>query len=240
MDAAGNKVGGAVGGAVSAGRDAVGDTARGATDTVSRAAGKTQEAARSAASNAHTETKSGGGFWKWLIPLLIAVAAWFGFKKMNDTDVDVEGAASGAMETAKEAGADASAAAGDVMEKAKEAGADASAAAGDAMEKITGADFGGKLTGVFGSASETLGGITDVDSAKAALPKLEEMGGSLDGLTGMLSGADDATKSAAAAAAGKGMETLTPVIDKLKGDGGIWEVIGPVTEPILEKLKAFM
>ena len=218
MDAAGNKVGGAV----TAGRDAVGNTARGATDTVSRAADKTQEAARSATSQAHTETKSGGGFWKWLIPLLIAVAAWFGFKKMNDTDVDVEGAASGAMETAKEAGAD------------------ASAAAGDAMEKITGADFGGKLSGVFGSASETLGGITDVDSAKAALPKLQEMGGSLDGLTGMLSGADDATKSAAAAAAGKGMETLTPMIDKLKGDGGIWEVIGPVTEPILEKLKAFM
>ena len=93
---------------------------------------------------------------------------------------------------------------------------------------------------MFGSASETLSGITDVESAKAALPKLEEASGTLDGLTGMLSGAGDDAKSAVATAAEKGMGALTPILEKLQSNESIWAVIGPVIEPLLEKLKALL
>ena len=90
---------------------------------------------------------------------------------------------------------------------------------------------------LFGSATETLSGITDVDSATAALPKLEEAGGAIDGLTGLLSGADDGAKAGIASAVEKGMGGLTPVIEKLQGNESIWGVIGPVVEPMMEKLK---
>ena len=106
----------------------------------------------------HETPKSGGGFWKWLLPLALAVLAWFGFKQLGGEkevmDADVAGAASGVAESA-------------------------SGAAGD---------LGGKFTEFFGSTTETLEGITDADSATAALPQLETANESLSGLTGMLSG----------------------------------------------------
>ena len=56
----------------------------------------------------------------------------------------------------------------------------------------------------------------------------------------MLSGADDGAKSAVAEAAEKGMGALTPVLEKLQSNESIWGVIGPVVEPMLEKLKALI
>ncbi len=93
---------------------------------------------------------------------------------------------------------------------------------------------------MFGSTTETLSGITDADSATAALPKLEEASGALDGLTGMLEGADDSAKSAVSAAAEQGMGALNPILEKLKGNEAIWSVIEPVVGPMLEKLQGLL
>ena len=90
---------------------------------------------------------------------------------------------------------------------------------------------------MFGSTAETLGGITDAESATAALPQLEEAKSSLDGLGSMLSGADDTVKSAAGGVIGKGTETLSPMIEKLQGNEGAWSVIEPVVGPMMETLK---
>ena len=195
VDAAGNKVGGAVN-----------STRQAANSATSSAAGATRDSSR----EIHESAKSGGGFWKWLLPLALAVLAWFGFKQLGGEkevmESDVAGAASGVAESA-------------------------SGAAGD---------LGGKFTEFFGSTTETLGGITDADSATAALPQLESAGESLNGLTGMLAGADDSAKGAVSSAVEKGMEGLGPVVDKLKGDSGIWGVLEPVVGPMMETLKGAM
>jgi uncharacterized phage infection (PIP) family protein YhgE len=255
-------------------------TAGAAADGAERAVDRGADAVRGAA-DAGVDTyekSSGGGFWKWLIPLILAVLAWFGYKQINK-DVDVSDAAgdaattaveatkdaaatategaSDAVDTAKDAAATATDAAKDAAATATEGAADAVDAAKDAAATATDAakdaaanaaatasdavaDLGGKVTDLFGSASETLSGITDVESAKAALPKLEEASGTLDGLTGMLSGAGDDAKSAVATAAEKGMGALTPILEKLQSNESIWAVIGPVIEPLLEKLKALL
>ena len=53
----------------------------------------------------------------------------------------------------------------------------------------------------------------------------------------MLSGADDAAKEAASGAVSSGMGVLGPVVEKLQGDSGIWDVLKPTMEPMMETLK---
>lgn len=101
-------------------------------------------------------------------------------------------------------------------------------------------DLGGQFSEFFGSTTETLEGITDADSATAALPNLESAKSSLEGLTGMLSGADDSAKEAAAGALKTGMESLAPAVEKLQGDSGIWGVLEPILGPMMETLKGMM
>jgi len=109
---------------------------------------------------------------------------------------------------------------------------DVAGEAGDAMGSV-----GDQIGGLFGSTTETLSGITDADSATAALPDLEAANEKLGGLSEMLSGADDSAKSAAAGAVESGMGTLGPVVEKLQGDSGIWGVLEPVVGPMMETLK---
>jgi len=206
VDAAGNKVGNAVDSTRSAANNATRsatDTARSATD--SRSSGSTATR-RPTASTEHVEPRKSGGFWKWLIPLLVAVAAWFGFKSLGDKDVDVSGA-----------------------------GTEVSEAASGAVGELS-----GKFGDFFGSATGTLEGITDADSATAALPDLEKASESLGGLTSMVSDGGDAAKSAVSGALGDGMDKLGPVVEKLQGDSGIWGVLEPVVGPMMETLKGMM
>ena len=150
--------------------------------------------------------RKSGGFWKWLIPLLLAVLAWFGFKSLSDKEVDVSGAGTEATEAA-------------------------SAASGE---------LSGKFGDFFGSTAGTLEGITDADSATAALPDLEKASESLGGLTSMVADGGDSAKSAVSGALGEGMDKLGPVVEKLQGDSGIWGVLEPVVGPMMEKLKGMM
>ena len=200
VDAAGNKVGGAV----DSTRNAAGNAARSATNTARNATDTARTTATGTAD--HMAPRKSGGFWKWLIPLLLAVLAWFGFKSLSDKDVDVSGAGTEATEAA-------------------------SAASGE---------LSGKFGDFFGSTAGTLEGITDADSATAALPDLEKASESLGGLTSMVADGGDSAKSAVSGALGEGMDKLGPVVEKLQGDSGIWGVLEPVVGPMMEKLKGMM
>ena len=108
VDAAGNKVGGAVDSTRQAAGNAagsVGRTASGATGAARSTTGHQASGSR----DMHETPKSGGGFWKWLLPLALAVLAWFGFKQLGGEkeamDADVAGAASGVAESASGAAA---------------------------------------------------------------------------------------------------------------------------------------
>ena len=200
VDAAGNKVGGAV----DSTRNAAGNAARSATNTARNATDTARTTATSSAD--HMAPRKSGGFWKWLIPLLLAVLAWFGFKSLSDKDVDVSGAGTEATEAA-------------------------SAASGE---------LSGKFGDFFGSTAGTLEGITDADSATAALPDLEKASESLGGLSSMVADGGDTAKSAVSGALGEGMDKLGPVVEKLQGDSGIWGVLEPVVGPMMETLKGMM
>ena len=147
----------------------------------------------------HEAPRKSGGIWKWLLPIALAVLAWFGFKQLGN----------------KEA----------MVDPGTEVASEASGA------------VSGQFGDFFGSTTETLNGVTDAESATAALPALESANESLGGLSEMLSGADDAGKAAATDAIKSGMDGLGPVVEKLQGDSGIWGVLEPVLGPMMETLK---
>ena len=210
MDAAGNKVGGAVDSTRTAAGNATRsatNTARSATDT--RSTGSTAPRSSTTGTADYAEPRKSGGIWKWLIPILLAVLAWFGFKSLSNKDVDVSGA-----------------------------GTEATEAAGAASGAV--GELSGKFGDFFGSTTSTLEGITDADSATAALPDLEKAGESLGGLSTMVADGGDGAKSAVSGALTEGMDKLGPVVEKLQGDSGIWGVLEPVVGPMMETLKGML
>ncbi len=138
----------------------------------------------------------------------------------------VSEAASGAAETVSGAASDATEAASDVMDSAK------NLMVGDI-------DFGGELGSVFSSVTDSLSGITDVASAEAAVPGLNDITSKLDGLSGMFDRLPDAGKSAVASLTTEGSDKLQTVIDKVLAIPGVKTIIEPLVNTIMEKLKAF-
>ncbi len=83
----------------------------------------------------------------------------------------------------------------------------------------------GELSDAFSGATSAVGSITDVESAKAALP-------SLDGLTGVLDKVPEGARGPLSGLLGN----LTPLLEKASAIPGV----GAILEPIMEKLKSFM
>ncbi len=83
----------------------------------------------------------------------------------------------------------------------------------------------GELSEAFSGATSAAGSITDVDSAKAALPKF-------DGLTAVLDKVPEGSRGPLSGLLGN----LTPLLEKASAIPGV----GAILEPIMEKLKSFM
>lgn len=159
---------------------------------------------------------------KWIIGLvLVAVLGWFGFQYMNDNAAKV------AQEAAAEAAATAKAAAADAL-----ADAQSSMPAGIDLGAIS-----GSLDGVLSTTGEAFSGITDVESATAALPSLEDATSKLSGLSETISMLPDAAKGPIAGIISGGLATLQPIIDKVTAIPGVGPVIEPIVTPMLEMLE---
>ncbi len=205
-DMAGGAVDG-VSGAVSGAAGKVGDVAGNVADGASNIAGSAAGAVGGAAGsigNAAGETASTGMSWikKLLIPLVLAVLAFFGWKQFGGSAPDtsgVTGAASSAM---------------------------------DKVSGMAGGDMTANITSMFGSATESLEGITDVESAKAAVPALTDFSGKIDGVASMADKLPDAAKPILAGA----LEKIMPMLDKVMAIPGVGAVLGGVIEPLKEKL----
>ncbi len=195
---------------------AVSNVASGVSGTASSVASGASGAASSGAHAVGDAAKSGSaGIGKWLIPILVALGfGWLAFTFLGKNDVDapdVSGAASDAADSATDT---------------------ASALAG-------GVDVDGlsnNVTGLFNQASQTLGGITDVESATAAVPGLQELGGSVAELPSMLDKVPEAARGPLQGIVGEGLGSLQPIIDKVMAIPGVGGVIGPILEPMLETL----
>ncbi len=247
-DAAGNAVSGArdaAGNVVGGARDAAGNVAGKVGDGVSGAAGATRDGVHHASNTVEHGAKKGGSMFRWLLPLIILGAlAWAAFKFLlpgaGDAASDAADAASSGAAAVSETASDAVDATKDAAEGAvdatKDAAASATESATDAMS-VNPEEVTTQVTDLFGNATETLGGISDIDSAKAALPALGELGTSVDSVTDMIGKVPDAARGPISSIAEEGMGKLQPIIDKVMAIPGVGAVLQPVMEPIMEKLQ---
>ena len=185
------------------------------------AAGSSVAGAASHAADA-TAQKS-GGFLRWLVPLaILAALAWAAFNFL--------------MPGAKDAATDAAANVSDGAAAVTATATDAAAGAADMMDPSA---VGDQVSGLFTSATDTLSGITDADSATAALPALGELGTKVDSVSGMLDKLPEAARGPIASIVSGGMGSLQPIIDKVSALPGVGDIITPVIGPIMEKLSGF-
>ncbi len=100
-------------------------------------------------------------------------------------------------------------------------------------------DIGKEVTSVFGSLTGSLGSITDVDSAKAALPQIGEATNKLGNIAGMLDKLPAAAQGPIKSAIANSITPLKALIDKVGAIPGVGAVIKPAIEGLAAKLALF-
>jgi len=164
-----------------------------------------------------------------------------------------------ATETAEQATEEAAQATGEAAEMATETAEEGAETAEQATGEATGEmaeaaeelaqssaalvvgdiDLGKELTGVVDRTSDALSGITDVASAEAALPALNEVRTKLDDLTPTVEQLPESAKTTLAGAVGGMLPELRTLVDQVNGIEGVGEVVKPAVEPIMAKLDAW-
>ena len=93
-----------------------------------------------------------------------------------------------------------------------------------------------KFGGIFGTTGAVLGGVSDADSATAALPKLEAVSGTLDGVLSEFDAVPEAARGPLSRVVSTGIAKLTPVADTVLNKEGVGDILGGVVGPMMEKL----
>ena len=96
--------------------------------------------------------------------------------------------------------------------------------------------MGTDLTGLFGSLGKVLGGVTNEDSARAAIPQLTEFAPVLESLQKSTVALPEAGRSTIAEMVLKNMGGLQKVIDTVMAIPGVKEILGPTVTPMIETL----
>jgi len=193
-------------------RDAAGNVVDGARD----AAGNVASGARNAAGNVgdaagHTAAK-GGGFLRKFLPIaaLIAIALLAWKFLTGNKDMDMPNVDANAPK----------------MEMPS--------------VDVGGVNVGDEIGSIFSGATSAVSGITDADSATAAVPALEEVSGKVDGLSGIWDKIPGDNKGAMSSIIGDNVGKLQPMIDKASEIPGVGAILGPVAGPLMEKLQGLM
>ncbi|MDB3935880.1 hypothetical protein N9383_04085 [Granulosicoccus sp.] len=177
---------------------------------------------------------------KWIIGLVVvAVLGWFGYQYMNNNAaLEAENPTTGVIDRSENAS-------GAITEQAGDAAASATNAATEALAKAqesmpAGVDLSkisDGLQGAFSSAGDAVSGITDVESAQAALPDLEKASSTISGLGDTMARLPDAAKGPLAGIISGGMATLQPILEKATAIPGVGDIIEPVVTPMMQKLE---
>ncbi len=96
--------------------------------------------------------------------------------------------------------------------------------------------MGTDLTGLFGSLGKVLGGVTNEDSARAAIPQLTEFAPVLESLQKSTVALPEAGRSTIAEMVLKNMGGLQKVIDTVMAIPGVKEILGPTVTPMIETI----
>ena len=127
----------------------------------------------------------------------------------------------------------------DVAEKAK----DAAATATENLDELLG-DAGvalkGKFTDYFSGLTGALDGIKDADTAKAALPQLEEMEGSLGGLIGSVKDLPEAARPFFNEMVAGSQKAIADKVTSVLGLPGVSDILKPVLEKIIGLIGGFL
>lgn len=191
---------------------------------------------------------------------LASVALWLGCeqaaqdlqKAADNAAAEVTAAADKAAEEAKaeieKTGEETKAAVEGAGEEAKAAVEGASEDAKSDLEKALGSldlsalkigdvEVGKDATTLADTLTSTLGEIKDVESAKAALPKLEEVNLGLDKIVGLVDQIPEAARPALAGMLKTHSAKITETISKVVAIEGVGEIVKPVLDQIVAKLE---
>jgi hypothetical protein len=175
-------------------------------------------ATRAATGTAHQAAASGWSWLRWAIPIVaIALIVWIGARLLLKSETVQDAAQQAADKVASTAT--------QVTESAKQL-------------MVAGLDLGSEISGVFDNTTETLQGITDTESARAALPALTKLQDQLSSLAGHVEQLPADGKTLFAGMVGKALPGLQDIVDKLNALPGVGEVLQPVLKPMMEKLTA--
>jgi hypothetical protein len=94
------------------------------------------------------------------------------------------------------------------------------------------------LEGIFGSVGKTFEKITDVESAKAALPELESANNKLQGLSSGFAAMPEAMRTKIAEVIQGTLPDLQGTIDKVLAIPGVSEILKPIVDQMMEKVAA--
>ncbi len=111
---------------------------------------------------------------------------------------------------------------------------------GDKALDVAGLNLGKDMTGMLGNLTKMLGGITDLDSAKAALPKLNEMGSGLDDIAAKAGKLSAESKDGFVGLVNKAMPALEGAVKKLMDMPGVGETLKPALDGIMTKIKGML
>jgi len=92
------------------------------------------------------------------------------------------------------------------------------------------------LTGLFGSLTKVLGGVKDEDTAKAAIPQLNEFAPILESLQRSTGALPPEGRSSIAKLVADNLGGLQKVIDTVMAIPGVKELLGPVVVPMVEAI----
>jgi hypothetical protein len=111
-----------------------------------------------------------------------------------------------------------------------------------AEEAMQNTDLGAtaEASKLLGSATKSLAGITDVESAKAALPALKDLDLDLGKLMAKVKDMSPEQKSKLTGAVSKAMPQLESAMAKVTSMAGVGDIVGPTLESLMGKFKGMM
>lgn len=109
----------------------------------------------------------------------------------------------------------------------------------EAMD-LAGLKVGKDLTSMLGDATKLLGGITDLDSAKAALPQLKDMDSSLSGIVSKVADMSPESKDSMAGMVKGALPALEGAVGKVMANQEIGQTLKPTLDSILDKVKGLI
>ena len=122
------------------------------------------------------------------------------------------------------------------MKPAATVAATAPAATAAMSMMVDNVDVSKNLTGALGDLTASLGSITDVASAQAALPKLQGAGTAISAVTALAAKFSPEQKMAVAGLINGGMPSLTAAATKAEGMTGVGDILKPVLGAIMGNL----